>query len=341
MTTRVAAVLLFLAAVGAALGPVAAAPREREVLTLEWPDQTVQRELNAYLIASLLNIKQTSQRPTLDERLAARPFAIGEGRVGIDLSALDLSTARALRAVASPAGAGLALSQEAFFPTAEKLYLERRYFMGQISHLRKSLHMDSDPLWSSVEVLSVVTRTRRRIWFHAGEVVITAVTAMERGGSLVYRPGTWFLVDDLDARGQVTETHVLGKRADWEWDFAIYDARGVVAPHSPSLGTEMRVPTSCFRCHRTSGRLPPFADFPGPSAEMNGMTPRVDVTLTPAEQAIVRAFQGRAAAEDAMGDYAGLAALKFRKVMRAPGPHPEWMQGMWKRLVRLVPALDN
>lgn len=311
-----------------------------ETVVLEWPDHVTKRELSAYIAASLLNIKQTERRPTLAERLAARPFASGQGRVALDLSAFDASSAKVLRDAATPAGAGLALTQAAFLPPAEKLYLERRYFMGQVSHLRKSLNMDRDPLWQHVEVKSLITRTRRRIWFHAGEVLASAAAALERGGPITYRPGTWFLVDDLDGE-RVTETHVLGKRADWEWDFAIYDGNGTVTTQSPTLGEEMRVPTACFKCHRGSGRLPPFADFPAPSAELNGITPEVEVTLTAAEKKIVRAFSGRKVLEsdDVMGDYAGLSALAFRKHMQGPGPHPDWMKKLWARLVKLVPAL--
>ena len=312
-------------------------------VVLEWPDLGVKRELTAYIAESLLNIHQTDRRPTLEERLAAKPFVTGSGRVALDLTSLDPDSAKVLRDAAQTAGGGLALSQEAFFPPAEKLYLERRYFMGQISHLRKSLNMDTDTLWQHVDVLSVITRTKRRIWFHAGEVLISTVAALERGGPIVYRPGTWFLVDDLDDGGAIRETHVLGKRADWEWDFAIYDDHGVVAAQSPTLGAEMRVPTSCFKCHRASGRLPPFANFPGPSDEMNGYRPQVLVTLTAAEQEIVRALSGRKGteADDAMGDYAGLSALALRRAMHDGSTQPDWVQKLWVKLVRLVPSLGN
>ena len=314
-----------------------------DVITLEWSISPIRRELVAYLGASLLEVPQTDHRPSLDERLAHAPFRADTTRVGIDLGSLDEHSAAVLRAAAQPAGSGLQMSFEAFLPPAEKLYVERRYFLGNLAHLKSRLGIGTDPLWQSVDVISLITRGRRRIWFHVRDVLLGTIASFERGGPVTYRPETWFLAEEFDARGQAVETHVIGKRSDWELDFAIYDRNGAVVSQSPISPDTMRVPSSCFDCHRSTGRLPPFQQFPDPSPEFNGVRPAVEVTLTPKEAAIIRAFSGGRAqpADDIMGDYTGLAALALKRVMAQPGPHEAWVAPTWQRLVKLVPALGE
>ena len=325
---------------------LASVARAQDVVTLEMPYSQIRQEMVGYLGASLLEVPQTDHRPTLQDRLSHAPFLADTSRVGIDLSKLDQHEAAVLRAAASTAGGGLAMTYETFLPPAEKLYVERRYFLGQLAHLKARLGLGTDPLWQSVEVVSLITRGRRRIWYHVRDVLLGTIENLEmRGGPIVYRPETWFLAEELDARGGVSETHVIGKRSDWELDFAIYDRGGTVVAVSPITPDLMRVPTTCFVCHRSTGRIPPFREFPDASGEVNGMTPLVDVKLTPKQAAIVRALSGghgRARpADDIMGDYTGLAALKLKDILAQPGPHEDWMLPLWKRLVKLVPALEN
>lgn len=308
-----------------------------DVLPLQWPAAQYKRDLVAFLGCSILPVHQTDHRLTVEERLQKPPFVSDSTRVGLDLSTLDQAAAQKLRAAAQ----NDVLSFDAFLPPAEKLYVERRYFLGQLSHLKKHLGIGTDPLWQSVDVISLITRGKRRIWFHVQKVLTGALAGLERGGPTTYLPETWFVAEDLSTRGESIETHVTAKRSDWEWDYAIYDRNGAVTGTSAIDPDGMRVPSMCFACHRSTGRIPPFSTWPEPSPDFNGVKPEVQWPLTTREEQIVRAFSGRGMApgDDVMGNYAGIAALRFRQMMAQPGPHPEWMQPLWDRLVKRVPLL--
>lgn len=327
------------------LACLAAAPASRaepDLLPLEWPASRTQQELAAYLAGSLRTVHETAARPTLEQRLSAKPFVVDQQRVALDLSSFDAPTAKALKSVAAPAGGGLQLGYRAFVKRAEPLYSERRYFLAKLVYLKNRLGFDTDPGWRHVDVDSLITKTRRRLWFHVKNVLDAALDGLERGRPWVFAPGTWFIAEDMDAHGHVEEVHVLGKRADWDWDFAIYDANGTVSAVSPTQPQMMKVPTTCYTCHRSSGRMPPFRDFPAPSAPVGHVTPKVLVELSAKDAAIVRALTQRPPkADEPLGNYAGLAALALRELAAAPGPKPEWVAPLWKRARAAVPALNE
>jgi hypothetical protein len=327
---------------GGAPDPAKARPsRLQEPLLLEWPPGSIKKELAAYLAASLVPIRVTTRRPTLPERLSGPPFVAGEGRVALDLAAFDLAAAQALLDAAS-GPPPRRLSYEAYLPVAERLYLERRYFLSKIEHLIGHLGIGTDPAWQSVEVESLITRERRRIFYHMQDVLEPAVRSLEKGGKIVYDPGTWFLAQELHRSGggrRVIETHVIGKRSDWEWDYALYDRDGYVRTESEEMPALFRSPSRCFTCHHSAGRMPPFADFPDASAPVGGFRAGVLVDLTARDAAVVRVLAGREARGDApMGHYAGLAALRL-KTLAASGSLPAWARPLWVKLLRHIPEL--
>ena len=324
---RVSAVLLALCLVGPALG---------QVVGLEWPDHPVQRALIAYEASSLRAIQKTAARPTLEERLAQAPFVTGESRVALDLTAFDAEAAGAIRAAAVTAGGGSLLAFKTWTPVAEKLYAPRRA-PGTLNELQQKHGIRQSPDWTHVDVMSLLTQGRRRIWFDTRRVLEAHVAALEKRKPFAYAPGTWFLAEQLKADGSLIETHVIGLRDDHEQDFLLYDKNGVQGLSSAEF--RMRAPTTCFACHRNAGHLPPFADFPDVGSPVNGFQPKVEVDLSASDQAAVRALlvPGERP-DDTHGSYGGLAALKVRKDIQA-GTAQAWETALWPRLVKLVPAL--
>jgi hypothetical protein len=309
--------------------------RAEEVVLFDWPQQPVLRELIGYLGSSLAPIRPTPARPTLAERLAHAPFVTGEGRVGLDLTALDAAAASALRAAT---GADGRLAWAGFGPAADALIGPRRTPRPTLSELRALLQLGQD--WESVNVASMLSWDERRLWFNTRRVLETTVVAMETGKPLAFPQETWFLAEHFAADGTVHETHVLSKRADQEWDYLLYDAQGQIQPVSTAING-LRSPTTCFACHRNAGRVPPFKNFPDASDPVNGFLPRVIVTLDPADANIVRKLTRTGPREDHLhGQYGGLAALRVRERIRA-GTAPAWAQALWPRLVALVPELGH
>lgn len=332
--SRVLAAVLVL---GIAHGAAAAGS---DALTFMWPDHPMQREVTGYLASSLVPIRPLPARPSLAERLEHAPFIAGEGRVALDLSKLDAEAASAFRVVAQGAGSAGQLTFPAFSPVAEKLYGPRRAPPGKLAGLLALAQRDSDPDWVPVDVKSLITRSQRRIWFHARRVLETTVTAMESSSALKFPLGTIFFAEHHDAQGVLTETHALVKRPDQEWDYLLYNAQGDVQSNSHEV-QGLRSPTSCFACHRNAGRPSPFREFPDAAAAVDGFTPEVVLSLSEAEREICRAFARPGPREDHLhGVYGGIAALRLRAQIQA-GNAPAWATALWPRLVRLVPALST
>lgn len=310
-------------------------PRAADTILFEWPDHRVRRDLIAHLSSSLVEITPRPTRPTLDERLARPPFVTGEGRIALDLARLDPQAAAQLTAAA----AGGRLNFDTFLPVAEPLYAHARA-PRRLSELYAAHGLLAGPDWVSVDLASALTRGHRRIWFNARTVLESSIAALESGTTSVsYPPGTWFVAEQFHADETLMETHVIGKRADQDWDFLMYDAAGNQATSSPELG--MRAPTSCFACHRNMGRLPPFRDFPAASEPIDGFQPAVNLSLDATGEAIIRRFAIPGARPDELhGIYGGLAVLKARTWF-ASGTAPQWLLALWPRVLRVIPELTG
>lgn len=318
---------------------------DSELLQLEWPETTHHQELAAFLSVSLLPILDEPRRPTLAERLSRPPFAVEGSRVYLDLASLDEEAAAKLRAAARPAGAGKQLSLEKLEPVAEGLYLDRRYFSAELPALHEYLSFAGNPSWRSVKLRSVISGGVRRVWYHMRPVLEAVVKSLDTGEPLRYAPGVWFLAEHLDDAGAVTETHVSGKRVDWEWDYALYDRNGVAHVASQENGA-VRAPTMCWGCHRTSERLPPFREFPQASPPMvlppqaREFQPEVFVELTADDAKIVEKLKLTKGGDEVLGHYGGLAALELRGWFRR-GEMPSWAEPLWRRLLVHVPELGR
>ena len=307
-----------------------------EVVGLQWPENRVQQMLFAYGAAALMPVKPTDKRPTLEERLAAPPFVTGESRVGLELSNFDADAAGAIRAVAAKAGAGATLNFGTWSPVLEKLYGPHRAPV-KLAALMQQTGLKQGPDWDSVDVTSLLTKSTRRIWYNARTVLESTAQAMETGQELTYPTGTWFMTEQIHEDGTLVEYHLLGKRADHELDYLLYDKNGNLSIGSAELN--MRTPTTCFACHRNARRLSPFAEFPEAAAPMNGFTPAVHFPMTAPEKLIAKAFVLTGARpDDTHGTYGGIAAIRLRQQMAA-GTAPAWGKALWPRLVKLVPAL--
>ena len=310
------------------------AARFDDTVTVYWPDNRVQRDIIAYQGASLVPLRPSATRPTVEERLAHAPFITGENRVALDLQTLDPEAAAAFKAAA---GAGQ-LSFSSFSGAAEKLYGPRRA-PRTLAELKAKEGIQSSPDWQSVEVMSLLTHGKRRISYDARKILEATVTAMEAHATITFPAGTWFMAEQLHPDGSLVETHLLGKRADQELDYLLYDKTGNIGVLSSEFN--MRAPTTCFACHRNARRLPPFADFPDATGPVQDFTPAVLVTLSAGDTAILRAFvTSGPRPDDTHGTYGGLAALNLKRQM-AEGHAPDWGRALWPRLVKLVPALGR
>lgn len=305
---------------------------QSDVVVFDWPAGRVQRDIIAHTASSLLPIVSFPARPTLEERLARPPFVTGEGRIGLDLSSLSASAAVALRTAA----AGGRLNFGTFAPVGETLYGPARA-PKRLVELYRTAGLLQGPDWVSVDLASALTRGARRIWFNARIVLEGSVAALETGTAPIYPPGTWFVAEQFHADGSLMETHLVGKRADRDWDFLMYDAQGNQATSSAELG--MRAPTTCFACHRNMGRMPPFRDFPAASAPIDGFQPAVQLALDATGRAVASRFALAGPRPDELhGIYGGVAALRARTWMQS-GTAPAWLTALWPRLVRVVPEL--
>lgn len=307
-----------------------------DVVGLQWPENRMQQLVLTYQAASLLPIKPAATRPTIEERMAAAPFVTGEGRVGLDLASFDAEAAKAIQTAAASAGAGALLTYPSWQAVAEKLYGSRRV-PATLAEWKVKVGFQQGDVWASVDVMSLLTKNKRRIWYNAKAVLEATVTSMESGQPISFAPGTWFLTEQIHPDGTVVEFHLLGKRADQELDYILYDGQGNLGIQSAELN--MKAPTTCLVCHRNARRLTPFAEFPNAPRTVRDFKPEVQVTLSAVEREIAQAFVLTGARpDDTHGTYGGLAAIALRKQMAA-GAAPAWGKALWPRLVKLVPAL--
>lgn len=313
-----------------------------ELVRLEWPDSSYDRALAGFLSSSLLPVGSLPTRPTLAERLASPPFVTGEGRVSLDLAAFDHDTAAAIRKASELTDHGRVLAWEAFVPVAEQRYFVQRYFEAGLEAMHGYLALLTDPAWIPVRLRSIISGGERRVWFHVRFVLDGVLPALERKQKIVYPPGTWFVAEHLDTAGQVIETHVTGKRPDWEWDYGLYDKDGNGAVesggHRYGLHQNVRAPSSCYSCHEISARMSPFAEFPKPAEPAGDLQPEVLIDLSPADREIVAKLNVEKGSDQVMGQYGGLAALKIR-AWRQAGTAPAWTEEYWQRLIKLAPEL--
>jgi hypothetical protein len=301
-----------------------------------WPGGLVEQELLAYLASSLLPIKPSVVRPTLDERLKCAPFVRAQGRVGLDLTTLDAAAADTLRAAAQSAGSGGQLTYQRYISVGEKLFQERRAPGPKLADLYRKLRFPGDPAWWHVDVMSTISRGRRRIWFDVRNTLETSLTALETGRPLCHPADTYYVAEQFNADDSLMDTHISGKRADGDWDFLQYDPAGDLVANSPEL--RFHSPSSCFRCHRYAARLTPFREFPDTPPPTQTLKPRVMVDLAAADVPLIKAFtEAGARPEDVHGTYGGLAALRLRDMRKDPAA-PAWVLPLWERLLKAVPA---
>jgi hypothetical protein len=257
--------------------------------------------------------------------------------VWLDLEALASETAAELREAAASNAPSDRLDLHEFHDGGADGYQRARPFPEDIEGLRSELGIDSDPRWWWVDVDSVVIRGTRRVVFPAEVALDAALGTLDAvpaaGNTGVHYPvGTTFLAEERGADGVVHETHVSRKRADQDWDYALYDHDGVRRTHSPAMPQRFRVPTTCSGCHNSSLRLPPFRDFPDVAPPIGGFQPIVRMELDAEEAALVRRLDGTAAAHDrVLGRYAGVVAVRLQR-KAAAGELSGWEPAAWARL---------
>lgn len=290
---------------------------ERPV-ALEWPEVPFIQLRMAYLGASMLPPVPSDHITTQREFLSRAPFVQSDQGVGVDLDSLPPEFA--------VAATGGKLSASDFHQLAAKAYFAKRPFPAQLAALHAELNIGSSR-WETVEVSSLITQSRRRIHFPADEVIAATLERRE------IAPGTTFLAAELDAAGQVRETHAARMRADHRMDFTIYDAQGARRADSENF----HAPMQCFTCHsRNAQRASPFREFPAPAPANNGFQPAVHETLGQTEASLVQRMARPKQDSDVFGDYAGLAAVKLQR-RAAAGPVEPWVSALLARVAAQYP----
>lgn len=286
-------------------------------LALDWPAVPGRQRLLGYLGASLAPLVRRAAPASLEARLAAPPFRRREDGLAWDLEALDPATGRLLREAAAASPPVERLDFEEAVAGANRAYLGTRPLAGDLAALRAELGIPG-AAWATVEVESAIAGGRRRIRFVPRTALAARLEARATGRPLAYPVGTAFLAEELAADGTVDETHVLVKRLDQAWDFALYDRAGKRRIESPHRPRRFEAPTTCFACHSGTARVPPFREFPDPGPEIGGRRLAVHFPLTPAEAGLVRRLRPPGGIEDQVfGDYPGLAAVRLTRAAAA------------------------
>lgn len=307
---------------------------QAEALLLEDPGPH-REALLAYLGGSLAAVVESPDRLSAAVRLDRSPFLADGGRRALDLDALPGTTADDLRRAATKAGGATRLLFDTLKDRAMAHYPRSRQLPDDLGAILQERSVLADPRWRSVDLDSLIARGARRIRFSLEEVLAPLAGDGDRPR---YAPGTLLVAEELDAQGRVHETHVMRKRVDHEWDFALYDEQGQRRELGRN-GPAFRAPVTCFTCHQATGRVAPFSDFPGPSRAIREFTPAVRFPLDPAETLLFR--QGALAepeGDQLHGKYRGLALVELQRITRDPAA-PAWAHDLRDRLVRRIPAL--
>lgn len=320
--------LLLVATAGASAAP-------RALLPLDLTGSAVRARQAAYLGSSLVPVVPSPARPTWEALLGRVPFRSDGRRVVLDLDTLDPETGVALveAAAATPPAEGLDFAE--LRAAGERAYLRTRPFPDPVGALRLELGLDRpDGRWFAVTVASLINRGRRRLWARLDQTLGAALAALPQGREGTPPVGAVFLAEELDG-GVVTETHVMRRRADQLYDYALYDHEGRRAVASPHFPQRFRAPLTCAGCHQAGARFPPFREFPDPSPGFGDFLPRVELELTPAEVALVRAFPRAARTQErVLGVYPGLAAVALLRA-QAERPLRPWELGLVRRMQEL------
>lgn len=154
----------------------------------------------------------------------------------------------------------------------EATYTDVRGLPATLNALRQSAdYAAGEPDWFTVEVDGVMTAARRRIAVPVA-ALRSAMAGFPEEGRLVYPVGTWIVGEHL-LDGAVVETTVKVRRPDGFWDFAVYDAEGLLAPETSTEPRSLRVPTQCTGCHLGRRLFDPEKSFPA-EAEDGPFGPR-------------------------------------------------------------------
>ncbi len=289
-----------------ALGGLVSSLWAQDPLLIEWPKRPGPRaRALANLGTSLVSIQKRDRLATLEELLNQAPFRNDGQRVALDLATLD--------AVSQKAFADLKKSPVPipdYRRIASQRYFALREFPKTLPELRIAWDLSNESIWSSVRVRSVIARSVRRIWFPR-QVVLQAAQA--QGLDPMYPPGTLFVAEELDEHGEVEEVHVMRRRVDHAWDFALYDKSGPRRIASLKRPKRFHAPFSCQGCHQAPRRMPPFSDFPDPSKSFSGFTPKILESFTPAEVRWMRTKKPSPSeypkGSGVLGNYVGLAQV--------------------------------
>ena len=302
-------------------------------LKLEWPELDFLRYRMAYLGASLVAPVPSTHVTTQREMLSRAPFVLDGADVTPDQFALDLDALPPALAAQfeKAAGDSRVLSSADFQALGAAGYLTARPLPDTLAQLYAQQGIPG-PRWDEVLEDSLITRSTRRIRYRL-DVVLDATLA-----SREVPPGTVFVAEDLGARGQVQETHVIAMRPDYRVDFALYDAEGHRRVESLIHPEKFQAPLSCFTCHaKTSQRPSPFWEFPDPAPLQEGFQPKIHETLSPGEARLVHRLWRAKQDSDVMGTYAGLAAVKLKR-RAAAGPVEDWVTQLVKRVDAAYPS---
>lgn len=140
-------------------------------------------------------------------------------------------------------------------------YYEARGLPATLDELRRSApYAEDDPAWFTVDVDGVMTAARRRIYVPEA-ALREAIAGFRPSGELRYPPGTW-IIGEHRIDGEVVETTAKRRRPDGFWDFAVYDAQGLLTPATQTEPRALRAPTQCTGCHLGKRLFEPEKSFP-------------------------------------------------------------------------------
>jgi len=168
-------------------------------------------------------------------------------------------------ALTAAAGADGVLTWDELKTFVGATYYDARRLPPTLDALYATLPADSSA-WFAVDVKGVMTVAQRRIQVPEASLRYALENYQANNQQLLYPIGTAFVATHtLD--GEVVETTLMQKRADGLWDFATYDANGLLAPSTTTEPKALSTPTQCVGCHVGNRAFEPEKSFPEPARD--------------------------------------------------------------------------